>query len=665
MARLRVRLRGKVTQDLQLAPDRIYLAGRKDECDIVLLNEKGISREHFKIFFAEDKWNLEVLSRFGDVLADGDKIQQIILEGSKLFYLGPYEFEYSETSSQLVPSVEPGLPAIAGGVTAAVVDVNEKTFIGANSTVPYIKVVNAEGDVKELFKLEGGDTWVAGRDTSCDIVIRDQRVSRRQFEVRRQGSFFQIIDLGSVNGTLVNGNPVSSTDAMYIKSGDAIGVLDNHLYFELHDPDFKARMELVKANTPNPLVAVQQDVVPINAQYPQHLMTQQMAGGEYPPAHLGYGYPPMGSGGYPQQENKKFDFEKHRVKLIGGAVLLLGVAYFFSDSGGTSAPTAQQQGASQRPSDVFNKLSPEQQILVKQTYLLAKNLYMQGKYELAKTEVAKIYELVPDYEDSKDIERLANEALVIQDQKRQEEEREQVKADREERINTKVAECKAKIDPNFTMTQLDECISSVLEFDPNHPGFAELRRQVEEFATQKQIKESQKAEYQSQVSKLRGMFNRAESSQKESNYLRAIKEYQAVTGSGLPDPGDLKAQARRQIAAIQQTLKQKIDHLTTEAEQSYKDQRLKDAIMTLRKAVDVDPGNEETKDKINRYALELKKQMMVLYQEGVLEESYGNVDGNENRPGAKDKWKKIMENDIPDGEYYGKAKIKLKKYGAL
>ena len=55
--------------------------------------------------------------------------------------------------------------------------------------------------------------------------------------------------------------------------------------------------------------------------------------------------------------------------------------------------------------------------------------------------------------------------------------------------------------------------------------------------------------------------------------------------------------------------------------------------------------------------------MMVLYQEGVLEESYGNVDGGESRKGAKDRWKKILEMDIPDGEYYKKAYIKLKKYG--
>lgn len=661
MARLRVRLRGKSTQEIQLAPERVYIAGRRDDCDIVLLSEKGISREHFKLFFAEDKWHLEVLSKYNDVLVDGEKIQQITLEGQRLFYLGPYEFEYSEMSSELVAmgsaktpeSPEPLLSPVFIEAGEA-----EKTFIGSAHSVPFIKVVNNSGDVKELFKLDGGDTWVAGRDVSCDIVIRDQRVSRRQFEVRRQGSAFLIIDLGSVNGTLLNGNPVAATDPVPVKSGDAISVLDNHLYFELHDPDFKARMELVKASAPSPLVAVSQDLVPAGSQYPQHMVV----GGD---PQMGYGYPQMPVGGSPQAMGpQKFDFEKHRIKIIAGAVVLLAVAYLFSGSNEGPKP-ASKAGAVLRPQEMFNKLSPEQQILVKQTYLLSKNLYMQGKYELAKTEVAKIYELVPEYEDTKDIERLANEALIIQEQKRQEEERQRNNALTEEKIQTKAAECKAKINPDMTLDQLNECISSVIEFNPSHSIFGELRSQVEEYVAQKQVRDTQKAEYRSQVQKLKGLFSRAESSQRENQYIKAIKEYQVVTASSLPDPNDLKPQARRQIAAIQQTLRQKTDQFAAEAEQAYKDQKLREAILTLRKSAEVDPNNDEIKDKISRYTLELKKQMMVLYQEGVLEESYGNVEGSENKPGAKDKWKKIMDLDIPDGEYYAKAKIKLKKYGAL
>ena len=105
--------------------------------------------------------------------------------------------------------------------------------------------------------------------------------------------------------------------------------------------------------------------------------------------------------------------------------------------------------------------------------------------------------------------------------------------------------------------------------------------------------------------------------------------------------------------------------LQEEADKLYQSQNLKGAILALRQARQADPTNTEIPGKIEKITTELRKQMMSLYQEGILEESFGNVDGGENKAGAKDKWKKILDLDIPEGEYYKKAYIKLKKYGAL
>src|ERR1700692_920176 len=102
MAHLKVRLRGKTVYDVQLSPHRSYVGGRKEDCDIILENDKSISREHFKIFFQAEKWHLEVLSRFGEITSEGEKIQAMELQGHRIFYLPPYEFEYSEISTALV-----------------------------------------------------------------------------------------------------------------------------------------------------------------------------------------------------------------------------------------------------------------------------------------------------------------------------------------------------------------------------------------------------------------------------------------------------------------------------------------------------------------------------------------------------------------------------------
>ena len=49
---------------------------------------------------------------------------------------------------------------------------------------------------------------VIGRLSSCDIPLGDPQVSRRHAEVRRDPEGFTVFDLGSTNGTVVNGSPV-------------------------------------------------------------------------------------------------------------------------------------------------------------------------------------------------------------------------------------------------------------------------------------------------------------------------------------------------------------------------------------------------------------------------------------------------------------------------
>lgn len=237
MARLKVLLRGAQISEIVLQNEKEYIGGRKEGSDIRLQAEKGISREHFKLKFIDGKWTIQAVSRFGDIFSLGQKIEQAGLEHGQSFQIPPYEFQLLE-----VPDSEIGF---SSSDRAQAVDENEKTVIGVAPQVPYIKIVNSNGDTREMLRLEVGEVWVAGRDPSCQIIIPDQRVSRRQFEIHKMNGAYTIIDLASVNGTFLNGSPVSSTDPQSLKSGDAITVLDNMMYFELHDPNFKYKVEKI------------------------------------------------------------------------------------------------------------------------------------------------------------------------------------------------------------------------------------------------------------------------------------------------------------------------------------------------------------------------------------------------------------------------------------
>ena len=52
----------------------------------------------------------------------------------------------------------------------------------------------------------GDEPLAIGRDDSADVKIDDQSLSRRHFVIRPQADHFLIEDLGSQNGTWVDGN---------------------------------------------------------------------------------------------------------------------------------------------------------------------------------------------------------------------------------------------------------------------------------------------------------------------------------------------------------------------------------------------------------------------------------------------------------------------------
>jgi pSer/pThr/pTyr-binding forkhead associated (FHA) protein len=68
----------------------------------------------------------------------------------------------------------------------------------------------------------------AGRHPDSDIFLDDVTVSRRHAEFRLEGNEFQVVDVGSLNGTYVNREPV---DSAVLVNGDEVQVGKFRLVF--------------------------------------------------------------------------------------------------------------------------------------------------------------------------------------------------------------------------------------------------------------------------------------------------------------------------------------------------------------------------------------------------------------------------------------------------
>ena len=72
------------------------------------------------------------------------------------------------------------------------------------------------------------ETTAAGRHPDSDIFLDDVTVSRRHAEFRLEGGEFQVVDVGSLNGTYVNREPV---DSAVLANGDEVQIGKFRLVF--------------------------------------------------------------------------------------------------------------------------------------------------------------------------------------------------------------------------------------------------------------------------------------------------------------------------------------------------------------------------------------------------------------------------------------------------
>jgi hypothetical protein len=72
---------------------------------------------------------------------------------------------------------------------------------------------------------------VLGRSRQCDIVLNDPNVSREHAEIRPRGGSWVLSDLGSTNGSVLNGRRIDGSEV--IRPGDEIELGTSLIKFEL------------------------------------------------------------------------------------------------------------------------------------------------------------------------------------------------------------------------------------------------------------------------------------------------------------------------------------------------------------------------------------------------------------------------------------------------
>src|ERR1043166_6559289 len=94
--------------------------------------------------------------------------------------------------------------------------------------VPRLLVIKGADEGKQFDLTDS--VMSLGRDASNPIRLHDTEVSRRHAEIRRHGDDYQLVDVGSVNGTFVNNQKIQR---MQLRPGDHIAIGQTVLVFSI------------------------------------------------------------------------------------------------------------------------------------------------------------------------------------------------------------------------------------------------------------------------------------------------------------------------------------------------------------------------------------------------------------------------------------------------
>jgi DNA-binding NtrC family response regulator len=89
---------------------------------------------------------------------------------------------------------------------------------------PLAYLIVRQGEATQVIDLHEGDEIILGRAAEATVTLDDARASREHARVRRQGGEIVLTDLGSRNGTRLNGEMLAEHRERRVRSGDIIAI---------------------------------------------------------------------------------------------------------------------------------------------------------------------------------------------------------------------------------------------------------------------------------------------------------------------------------------------------------------------------------------------------------------------------------------------------------
>ena len=229
------------------------LIGRARDNDVVIDN-LSVSRHHAKLLLRDGQVILEDQGSENGCLVNGRAVARAVITDEDEIFIGKHQIllRGPEVEGALEADEEGARPAARGASawddahTYCVLDEGPKSATrdaaapaprrpavgppAAARTEAYAGLIlQRAGRLERVVPVEGA-AFVLGRAPECDLVLDGASVSRRHARIVRESDGFVLEDLGSANGTLVNG---TRAERCRLEVGDELRIDEFQLTFVL------------------------------------------------------------------------------------------------------------------------------------------------------------------------------------------------------------------------------------------------------------------------------------------------------------------------------------------------------------------------------------------------------------------------------------------------
>jgi pSer/pThr/pTyr-binding forkhead associated (FHA) protein/tetratricopeptide (TPR) repeat protein len=182
MRKILVKKSGHIEFEHEITSENIPVG--RDPANTIVLSDASVSRKHARIERSEGGYRIVDLGSGNGILHNGEQVESLHLYPGCIAEIGIYSLEFQ--------SDEEARP----------------------------KLILIGGAKQRVYELAKGETLV-GRSPEAPISIQDPLISSSHLKVVQKGSAWGLVDLGSQNGTRVNGIRVNESE---LKQGDQIRI---------------------------------------------------------------------------------------------------------------------------------------------------------------------------------------------------------------------------------------------------------------------------------------------------------------------------------------------------------------------------------------------------------------------------------------------------------